>query len=110
MPDDLKISRKRTFDRSQSIYARSLASRRFRADLATINAYFWVGRLAEGGLAKALKPLADDADPMEELGLPGIFEGKLGHNAGALGSMTKTFSKWRRLLVLVMMASAFERY
>lgn len=109
-PAPATTSRKRVFDRAKAIYPRSLASRRFRADLARVNAYFWVGRLAEGGLTRALRPLADDADPFQELSLPDVYENHLGHDAGALRAMSATFSSWRRLLALVMLASAFERY
>ena len=99
-----------SFDRGVSRFGRSLAARRFRVDMSTVNAYFWVGRLSEGGLNDALKGAQSTDDPMSHLSLPALFERRLGHDVARLSEMAKTASRWRRLLTLVMITSSFERF
>lgn len=98
------------FDRAVSQFPRSLAAQRFRTDMATVNGYYWLGRLAEGGLTKEIKRHASDADPIEALSLPKFYERRLGHDVARLAGMAETSTLWRRLLTLVMMSSALERY
>lgn len=78
--------------------------------MATVNTYFWVGQLSEGELAKALKAADPSVDPVVGLSLPPRFERRLGHDFAALTQMARSHTQWRRLLTLVMLASALERY
>lgn len=98
------------FERAISVYPRSLAAQRLRADMSTVNSYYWVGRLAEGGLAKELKSQDAAADPLASLGLADYYERRLGHDITSLQALAKIATQWRRLMTLVMMASALERY
>lgn len=99
------------FDRSRSAYRRCLASDRFRADSATINSYFWMGHLADGGLRSAAKKLDDSDDPVSALSLPvSVYANSMPHDVATLRERMSTHTRWRRLLTLVMIASALERY
>lgn len=98
------------FDRSLSPFSRSLAASRYRVDSDTTNIYFWVSQLAEGGLKSALRTANGTEDPVAALSIPVIYRGKLGHDVSNLRQRVSTHSRWRKLLTLVMICSALERY
>lgn len=98
------------FDRSMPITTRTLAGTRYRSDSTQINQFHWVGRLAAGGLDAALKKQELNDDPMVALSLPASFTGRLGHSIEGLKVSSKEAQRWRRLLTLVMMSSAVERF
>lgn len=98
------------FDRSQPLGHRSLAGKRFRADMALVNNYYWISKLAEGGLSAELKKHDPGAEPSAALNLPSEFRGRVGHNIAKLTEGVPHAKKWRRLLCTIMISSAFERY
>lgn len=99
------------FERSKPAMNSSLALWRFRLDQKEINEYYWTGRLASVNLKYLLSKLADNDDPVVGLNAPtDPFGTKIGSSALELKGMERTGSRWRRLTVVMLIASALERY
>lgn len=99
------------YDRARSKLPRSMAGQRFRVDSKSVNDYFWASHLAAGGLAYELKQHSGAEEPIQALGVPAaVYERRLGHSVESVREMAKVHSRWRRLLTLVLLSAALERY
>ncbi|UIN30636.1 hypothetical protein [Microbacterium binotii] len=98
------------FDRARGSFDTSLALLRFRVDQADLSHFYWVGAAESELFSFTIKsfPLSDD--PMIALVAPAKYERRLGHAVEELKRRVKVESRWRRLLVVLLMTSALERY
>jgi hypothetical protein len=97
--------------RSQSTLARTLAYYQFRRDFTTANNYYWGAGSALQAVWARVRHMAPTDDFHTDLGLTQELYAK------PLGRTTRTYldklvvsKRWHRLLTLVIMSSAFERY
>lgn len=100
-----------TYHRERSTFPRSMPAQRFRVDSNSVNQYFWASHLAAGGLDFQLKALDPQAEPIAALGLrESDYQYRLGHSVEHVKSMSKEHWRWRRLLTLILLSAALERY
>lgn len=99
-----------TYSRQSPSLQRSTASYRFRRDLAQINDHFWMGMMGEGAILAEAKLLPPQADPVNAMTLPPIFQGHVGHAMAGIPARVKSGANWRRLATVVLLGSALERY
>jgi hypothetical protein len=98
------------YNREKGLYNSSLALLRFRSDQGEVNQFYWTGSAANELLGFTLKSHPGNLDPMTALSAPTKFERHLGHEISELQQRVKGEARWRRLLTVVLLASAFERY
>ena len=99
------------YRRDQSVLARTLAYYQFQRDFTTVNDYYWGAGSALHAVAGRVRHMGQGEDFRKELGLTQkIYEKPLGHAAERYAEKLDISKRWHRLLTLVIMTSAFERY
>lgn len=99
------------FERWVSIHPSSTALTRFREDFTSLNDYYWGSTASLRAVSGKVRHLSSKADFRQELGLTNPqFLKPLGHSVTVFANQVKTSEKWHRRAVLVLLASAFERY
>ena len=97
------------FQRDKSVLARTLAYYQFQRDFTTVNDYYWGAGSALHAVAGRVRHMSSEDNFRKELGLTQeIYEKPLGHERYA--EKLNISRRWHRLLTLVIMTSAFERY
>jgi hypothetical protein len=99
------------YNRWVSSHPYSLALSRFRRDFTTLNNYYWGAAASASAVGGKLRHITDDQDFRSELGLNAPrFQKPLGQKASVFAEQVTISQEWHRRAVLVMLASAFERY
>jgi len=100
-----------SFNRWDSYHPYSMALARFRRDFTTLNDYYWGAAASISAVGGKLRHLKDSDDFRSQLGLASSrFEKPLGHVTSVFGGQVRRSEEWHRRAVLVMLASALERY
>jgi hypothetical protein len=100
-----------SFDRWVPHHPFSLALARFRRDFTTLNDYYWGAAASISAVGGKLRHLNDSDDFRSQLGLvDSRFEKPLGHATSVFNGQVRRSEAWHRRAVLVMLASALERY
>ena len=99
------------YRRDKSILTRTLAYYQFKRDFTTVNDYYWGAGSSLHAVAGRVRHMSSSEDFHAELGLTQqAYEKPLGHTAERYASKLSVSKRWHRLLTLVIMTSAFERY
>ena len=99
------------YQRAKSTLARTLAYYQFKRDFTTVNDYYWGAGSALQAVAGRVRHMSSDDDFHAELGLTQRTYAKpLGHTSQKYLEKLNVSKRWHRLLTLVIMTSAFERY
>jgi hypothetical protein len=100
-----------TYMRDKPTLITSLALLRYRADSGELSHFYWTGAAQSDYFAYVTKGHAREAKPIETLGIADPrFERRLGHNFSELRRRMDVEARWRRLLTLMLVSSAFERF
>ncbi len=100
-----------TFARETTWFETSLSLWRFRSDRGEISHFFWTGSAQSDLFAYTIKALPAQADPLTALSISDPrYVRRLGHSVEELTKRVRSNTRWRRLLTVMLMASAFERY
>jgi hypothetical protein len=88
-----------------------MALTRFRHDFTTLNDYYWGAAASISAVGGKLRHLDDNDDFRSQLGLTSArFQKPLGHASSVFEKQVRSGEAWHRRAVLVMLASALERY
>lgn len=99
------------FSREMPTLGTSLALWRFRMDSGELSHFYWTGAAQSDFFAYATKQHPDSADPIATLKIQDRrYERRLGHDFAELRRRTSVEERWRRLLTVMLMSSAFERF
>lgn len=98
------------YTRDKGPFVTSLALIRFRQDQSQLSHFYWVGVAESDLFSFTIKKFPETDDPMVSLTAPVKFERRLGHDVRELKSRVKTEVRWRRLVTVLLMASALERF
>jgi hypothetical protein len=97
--------------RSEPTFARTLAYYQFRRDFTTVNNYYWGAGSALQAVSGRVRHMSPTDDFHADLGLlQELYAQPLGKTPRTYSDKLTASKRWHRLLTLVIMASAFERY
>jgi hypothetical protein len=99
------------YKRENSVLARSLAYYQFKRDFTTVNDYYWGVGSSLQAVSGRVRHMSATDDFHVLLGLTQErYEKPLGHSSDKYAAQLSVSMRWHRLLTLVIMTSAFERY
>ena len=99
------------YTRSKAILERTLAYYQFKRDFTTVNDFFWSTDSALQAVSGRVRHMKDTEDFRTALGLgQPLYAKPLGHSPNVYAEQLKVGDRWHRLMALVVMLSAFERY
>lgn len=99
------------YQRDKSILSRTLAFYQFKRDFTTVNDYYWGTGSSLQAVAGRVRHMQATEDFHALLGLTQrIYAKPLGHTPEKYAAKLNVSKRWHRLLTLVIMTSAFERY
>ena len=99
------------YSRDRSILSRTLPYYQFKRDFTTVNDYYWGTGSALQAVAGRVRHMKSGEDFHAELGLvQHKYDKPLGHTPQKYAEKLRVSNRWHRLLTLVTLASAFERY
>jgi hypothetical protein len=99
------------YSREKSILTRTLAHYQFKRDFTTVNDYYWGAGSALQAVAGRVRHMGSDDDFHAMLGLTqSKYVKPLGHVPDRYAEILNVSARWHRLLTVVIMTSAFERY
>jgi hypothetical protein len=99
------------YQRDRSILTRTLPYYQFKRDFTTVNDYYWGAGSALQAVAGRVRHMKSSDDFHTELGLvQQKYDKPLGHTPQKYAQQLMVSNRWHRLLTLVTLTSAFERY
>ncbi len=99
------------YQRDRSLLPRTLAFYQFKRDFTTVNDYYWGTGSSIQAVAGRVRHMKSTNDFHALLGLTQrIYVKPLGHTPERYAAKLRVSKRWHRLLTLVIMTSAFERY
>jgi hypothetical protein len=99
------------YQRDQPTLPRTLAYYQFKRDFTTVNDYYWGTGSALQAVSGRVRHMGATDDFHTDLGLTqAAYAQPLGHTAQIYSKKLTVSKRWHRLLTLVIMISAFERY
>lgn len=99
------------YQRDKSIFSKTLAFYQFKRDFTTVNDYYWGTGSSLQAVAGRVRHMQMNEDFHALLGLTQrIYAKPLGHTPERYAAKLSVSKRWHRLLTLVIMTSAFERY
>jgi hypothetical protein len=100
-----------SYQRDSAKLAKTLPYYQFKRDFTTVNEYYWGASSALHAVASRVRHIAPSEDFHSTLGLTqSAYATTLGHTSEQYAARLSVSRRWHRLLTLVIMSSAFERY
>ena len=99
------------YSRDKSTLSRTLPYYAFKNDFTTVNYYYWGAGSALHAVAGRVRHMNSSEDFHRELGLTQqTYVKPLGNTPAEYADVLNVSTRWHRLLTLVILAAAFERY